>query len=487
MKAIYIDVDSLRPDFLGAYGYDAMTSPEITALASDGVRFDRAYAANSPCMASRASFLSGRYGVSNGIVTHGTGAQRMRLPRNWHGESPSHLDEAPIQVDGTVYEGNVQFDEVDNEVCSSGAKWSTLPELLFNNDIETAAISSFPRHPAPWFYHLWDYFRHPREPDGTDEGYHTVRAETVVNHALEYLDGKEQNDDFFLYVQLWDPHGPYMRTDDEVERFRGEVPEPAYPTGEQIKAHQEWDARMSAPRMGIEDRSDLLEMVANYCAEIQYTDEQLSRLLDHLHSEELYDESLIIFTADHGEEFGERGVYRDHGSTHEATQRVPLVIKPPASRAMSRAQTDELVTNVDMAPTVAEYFDVPIPGAWQGRSLVPLLEADAGEWRDHLIIEHGAHTVQRSIVTDEWKLTKTLHPSVWDEYEDEFQLYDLAADPHEQDNLAPEQPDLVDHLHKEMLAWVEAHREHGEDPLLRASRNGPPYYFVQKGRGSNYS
>ena len=71
MPALYIDIDSLRPDHPGCYGYDAPTTPNIDAFAEDAVRFDRAYVANSPCMPSRAAFTTGRYGINNGVTTTG--------------------------------------------------------------------------------------------------------------------------------------------------------------------------------------------------------------------------------------------------------------------------------------------------------------------------------------------------------------------------------------------------------------------------------
>jgi arylsulfatase A-like enzyme len=481
MQAIYVDVDSLRPDFLQPYGYEAPSSPGLAAFAEDAICFDRAYAANSPCMASRAGFLSGRYGVNNGVVTHGSGGQRLRSPKNWNGLSPTAVDGNPISLDGVVLEADVRFNQAGDESYSSGRKWYTLPETLFHSDVETVAISSFPRHPAPWFYTLWDQFRHPREPTGSDEGYHTVRAETVIDHALEYLENAAPEDDFFLYIQLWDPHGPYKRTTSEVERFRGEIPEPDYPTAEQIDSHQAWDARMSAGDMGISKRRDLLEMLANYCAEIRYMDTHLSRLFEYLRDVDLYDESLVLFASDHGEEFGERGIYRDHGSTHEATQRVPLLIKPPKSQPLENSTTDELVTNIDLAPTILDYFDIDPPAEWQGHSLRSIIEDDYGEWRDLIVAEHGVHIIQRSVITHEWKFTKTLHPSVWDEYEDKLQLYDLPNDPYEQTNVASDHPDLVTNLEKEMAYWISQHRGHGEDPLRSLQRSGPPYYHLQKG------
>ncbi|MFB6135620.1 MAG: sulfatase [Halobacteriaceae archaeon] len=453
MQVVYIDVDSLRPDHVGAHGYEPPTTPNIDEFAADAVRFDTAYTANSPCMPSRAGTLSGRYGLNNGVETHGPLGQVLRGPHSW------------LDWDGDASE------------------YRTLPELFFENYVHAAAVASFPRHPAKWFYHLWDEFHHPREPEG--EGFQDPRAEVVADRALEVVD-RNADEDFYLQVQFWDPHGQYHRTDGEVERFRDETPLPPYPTEEQLDRHAEWGTWRN-PRDpviqdtvdhggydGIESREALRECLAHYDAEIRYADEHVGRLLDDLRDRGVYDDALILLAADHGEEFGEHGVYREHANAYDPTQRIPLFVKPPGGADLDARE--EVVTNVDIAPTVADYAGLDAPGAWQGRSLRPLVEGEDADWREGVVLDHGLYTAQRAYRTDRWKLVRTLHGGYWEGVTPEWQLYDLAADPWEQEDVAAANPEVVADLREEMAAWVDEHRGREEDALYEVAREGPSNY-----------
>jgi len=447
MPVLYIDIDSLRPDHLGCYGYDAPTSPNIDELAADAVRFDRAYAAASPCMPSRAASLTGRNAINNGVVTH---------------------------------------DERGQQLYPADAGWdATLPELFFANRIRTGAVSSFPRHPATWFYHLWHEFYNPQEPAGDGEYFQTPRGEHVTDLATDFLDDHD-DEEFYLHVQYWDPHGPYQRSDEEVERFR-EYDAPPYPTEEQIDDHLDWHAWRSAAYSGvadeglryvdadrIENRDVLNELISHYDAEIRYVDEHVGRLLDVLRDRGLYEETTIVLTADHGEEFGEQGLYREHWSTHDGTQRIPLLIKPPSDADVEPGWRDQLVTNVDYAPTIADLAGIDeTPPSWQGRSLRPVLEDPAADWRDHVVFDHGLYTAQRAVRTDRWKFIRTYHPGHWPSVVPDRQLYDMEADPWEQENVAEEHPDVVEDLEERMFVWAERRSGPREDPLCEISREGP--------------
>jgi arylsulfatase A-like enzyme len=451
VNVIYIDVDSFRPDHVGAYGYAPPTTPNIDAFAEDAVRFDTAYSANSPCIPSRAGTLSGRYGLTNGVETHGRLGMTMNAPE------------------------------------SGGSPFGTLPELFFDEFVHAAAVASFPRHPAPWFYHVWDEFHHPRE-ESADEGMQSVRAERVADRALDVLD-RNAADDLYLQVQFWDPHGQYRRSDEEVEAFRGETPVPPYPTAGQIAEHLEWgtwrypqdaaidDTVQYTDHDGIENREALAECLAHYDAEIRYADHHVGRLLDDLQDRGLYDDSLVVLAADHGEEFGEHGLYREHGNVHDPTQRIPLFVKPPGG-AGGRSRS-EVVTNVDIAPTVADYAGLDAPDAWQGRSLCPLVEGEDPEWRDGVVIDHGLYTAQRGYRTERWKLVYTLHAGYWPGVTPEWQLYDMEADPHEQDDIADERPGVVAELRDRMASWVGRFRGRDEDALYEVAREGPANYTLR--------
>jgi len=445
MRTLYIDIDSLRPDHLGCYGYEAPTTPNLDDLAEDAVRFECAYAADSPCMPSRAALTTGRYGIHNGVTTHGTEGQTL------------------YDVDGDA---------------------PTLPELFFEERTTAAAVSSFPRHPAPWFYHLWHEFHHPQELPG--EGFQSPRGEEVTRLATGVLD-RHPEGDLFQYTQYWDPHGPYRRSDEDVERFR-DFPAPPYPTAKQIEEHLQWgDLWRSASTPGVGDealqyveadsiqsRAVLDELVSHYDAEIRYADRWVGELLDDLRERGLYEETLVVVTADHGEEFGEHGVYREHWSTHDGTQRVPMLVKPPANVDYEAGPRDHLVTNVDMAPTIADYAELDVPDAWQGRSLRPVLEDPDADWRDRIVVDHGLYTAQRAVRTDRYKFIRTFNPGPYGHVTPDRQLFDMQEDPWEQTDISGERPELVEELEGEMTRWAEAHRGDHEDSLRRTARVGQP-------------
>jgi arylsulfatase A-like enzyme len=443
VPTLYIDIDSLRPDHLGCYGYDAPTTPNIDEFAEDAVRFERAYVADSPCMPSRAALTTGRYGINNGVTTHGSAGRTL-----------ADVDGAP----------------------------PTLPELFFEDRTRTSAVSSFPRHPATWFYHLWHEFHQAQEEPG--EGFQSPRGEDVTRLAVDALD-RHGDDEFFQYVQYWDPHAPYRRSDAEVERFR-DHPAPPYPTADQVDDHLEWSAWRSAATPGladealqyveadsIEDRSVLNELVSHYDAEISYVDRCVGELLDALDERGLYEDTLVVITADHGEELGEHGVYREHWSTHDGTQRVPLLVKPPTDEPVEPGARDHLVTNVDMAPTLADYAGLEAPDGWHGESLRSVVANSDAPGRDRIVVDHGLYTAQRAVRTDRWKFVRTYHPGMWPGVVPDRQLFDMEADPWEQENVADNHPDVVDDLETEMLRWAETHRSEHEDSLRVTAREEP--------------
>jgi arylsulfatase A-like enzyme len=456
MRVVYIDIDTLRPDHLGAYEYEQPTSPNIDRLADDGVVFDNAYVSNSPCMASRAAWISGRYSVNNGVATHGPAGRTLSSPYHWEG-----------------FEGDLR-------------EYWTLPELFFNERFDTAAVSSFPRHTAPWFYHLWHEYHHPQEPAGQEadwplgRGFQTPRAEEVTDLGLSVLEGL--GEDFFLYLQYWEPHIPYFRSDEEIERFR-DPPLPPYPTKDQIESE---DHYVEGTGTDITSMEEYEEMLAHYDAEIHYADRHVGRVIDRLRETGIYDETMVVVTADHGEEFGEHAGYQTHWTAHEGTNKVPLIVKPPASTSAEPGRRSELVTNVDVAPTLADYAGLEPPAAWQGRSLRPLLAGENVSWRDRIVYEHGLFVAQRAIRTDRWKLLRTYHSGIWDDRFTDVALYDLEADPWEQTNVADDHPELVTKLRGRMTEWVEDHVGRDGDPLMAVARDGPMGYKVAANDWNSY-
>jgi len=448
MNVLLIDIDSLRPDHIGIYDYKQDTTPNIDRLASDSAVFKNAYAASSPSLPSRASMISGRYSVSNGIVSHGRNAQKINSPKTMDPEKLKNWD------------GDMK-------------DWWLLPELFFENRIETIGISSEPRHPVTWINNTFHKFYQPQEPEGQMETHATVRGDKVADQAIENIDSKQE--DFFLYAQFWDPHIPCKRSKNEIEELL--TPElPEYLTADQLHKHMKKDWN-SPSTINLDSGEDVRKLIAGYDAEINYVDKQIGRIIQKLKKEEIYDETLIILTADHGEEFGEHGIYREHWSVYEVVQRIPLIVKPPNGSEMKKI--DKLVTNVDIAPTAAEYASFKTPIKWQGSSLKPLIQSQNIEWRNHLVVDHGLYTAQRAIISEDgWKFTKTLHSGLSDL--PEKQLFNLEKDDYEQQNLVEEKNEKAEELEKQMEKWVKKHLILDEDPLKQLAKKGPVGYRYLK-------
>lgn len=441
MNVLIIDIDSLRADQLQPYGGEKSIAPEINSLAEKSKIFTNAYVPGSPSMPSRASLLYGRFPVHHHVETHGTMGQTMNHPYSWSFERKKN------------WEGDLR-------------DWWSLPEKVFRSEVQTCAVSSASRYPAPWMFNFWNEFHQPEE-DGEITSFASVNADEVTEISLDFLERTEE--DFFLYTQFWDPHVPMQRPDKEVEKFE-EMEIPEHPTEEQIKEHQDWDTEKSAEEKNIESREDLKQLYAEYRAEINHVDQNIGKIIEYLKEEEVFEETLIILTSDHGEEFGEHGIYQEHWSTNEKIQKVPLLVKPP--QETEKAELDELVSNVDLASTVVDYLDMDEPEKWQGRSLKPLIEEDNFDWREFLVLDHGLHTAQKAIREDKWKMIQTLHPGDWGRKIQEIQLFDVEEDPMEQENLALEKPKLVERLKQKMDLWREQ-RKDGEDPLVKVGDIGP--------------
>ncbi|MCL6625765.1 sulfatase family protein [Alicyclobacillus shizuokensis] len=415
MKVIYFDIDSLRPDHLGVYGYKRPTSPNIDQVARDGIVFQNCFASDSPCMPSRAATISGRFGARTGIVTHGPRGETMDL------------------------------------------KVDTLPNILRAAGVTTAAVSTFGRHPSPWFYVGWENFYDPK-------GWHfqATPAWKINEIALDWLDDHAK-DDFFLWVQYWDVHSVYNPPESCVDAVKSDD-YPEYPTKDQVHNHRNDVFWHSAGMMGIDSYETYKHMVDLYDAEIRYVDYHIGQVLKKLDSLGISEDTAIIISADHGEELGEHGVYIEHWSVYDGTNRVPLIVRLPKALQQSGVRHD-LVYQMDLSATILDLFGVRVPEKWDAKSLL------SGDSRTHLVCGHGLYTAQRAVITENWKLIRTYHPGQWDI--PNVQLFDRKHDVFEQHSVVHEHRGVVKELMDYLTDWES--RVAGEtDPMKVNALYGPP-------------
>lgn len=441
MRIIYFDIDCLRPDHLGCYGYNRPTSPAIDEIARQGTRFNHYYCASSPCLPSRTAWSSGRFGIRNGVISNHSAGARFRIK-------------------STHYNGP----ESENEMFA---------RQLRRHGYDTISFSNFAdRHSALWFMHGWSEFHTPNLKCGVET------AEEVNAPVLRWLKQNASRDNYFMHINYWDVHRCYKMDASWADRFRDSPVPQRWPDEEAIRQHQSIQGLFTAqgqfhqgrspyPLMpgAISSRRDFEHMVTGYDAAIAYVDQHVSQVLAELERQNLLEETVIIISGDHGDAFGEHGVYSDHVCADECVQRVPLIVKWPGM-APEGGQCSSLLYNVDFAPTVCDLLGVPTPMDWDGDSFKQNLCGDGGLERDHLVWDCALYTVQRAVRTKSHLMIRT-----YDDHGYSFapvELYNMETDPYQAKDIAPENPALVAECTSRMEEWVEAQKSKGdwvEDPI----------------------
>ena len=457
MKILYVDVDSLRPDHTGPYGYARRITPNLDRLAERSVRFDRYYCSDSPCLPSRTALVSGQFGITNGVIGHAGDDARFRM-ESGHRPMPGRPN---------------------------------LAQALVGLGYRTASISSFAERHRAHHFNAGVLETLQTTPDIGDEP-----AEIVTDVAIDWIRRHRATDDWYLHLTYWDPHTDYLHPAEWTERAAAAGPAPEWPDAATIAEHQRVHGPRSAsdlhyaggPRTSrvphnmpdaIRTRADFEHLVNGYDGAIHYWDHHFGRLLDALAELGLDGEVAVVVSADHGESMGELGSYAEHGMASEPVNRIPLIVHWPGVTDEGQARHyDHLLYNIDYAPTVLDMLGVTeLPEKWQGTSFAPLLRGAELERRDHLVLGHGAHTYQRSVRTATHMYTRTYHPGSFTV--DWESLWDMQADPHQTENLAAKEPELLDRMRARLLDWWHTYAATPgalPDPMQISMQQGPTLY-----------
>jgi arylsulfatase A-like enzyme len=449
MRIIYVDVDTLRADHTSPYGYHRDTTPNLRGLAERSVVFDRYYCSDSPCLPSRTALTSGQFGITNGVIGHFGEAARFRLDSG-HGPHPHR----PL-----------------------------LGQRLQQGGYYTAAVSMFAeRHRA---YHFLGNFRESiRASDKlNDEEAHEVNAV-----AIDWIRRHAAEDNWYLHLTYWDPHTPYLAPAEYSQRAAALGPPPEWPDQATIEAHAEVYGPRGAldlhyfvgPRAGapeaIRGRADFEQLIDDFDGSIVYWDEHFGELLRALDELGIRESTAIIVSADHGEAFGENGMYAEHGFANEPVQRVPLIISWPGLTDSPR-RNSSLLYHIDLAPTLCDLLDIPIPEGWQGESFADAIRGDEIGSREYLVLGQGAHTYQRAVRTRDHLYIRTFHPGAYRaEWE---QCFDVTNDPHLTHDLLPDQPELGERMRARLAEWTWTYAGGPgalPDPMMATLNVGPVYY-----------
>jgi choline-sulfatase len=457
MNVLYIDIDSLRRDHLGCYGYHRNTSPAIDRVAADGIRFENVYASDVPCHPSRTALWSGRHGLVTGVVGHGgTACEPFRegAERSWAGTF--------------LYDGWMQ--------------------CLRDVGYQTVTVSSFGERHGCWHWYA-----------GFNEIFNCGKkgletADEVVPTALDWLRRKGKSGRWFMHVNVWDPHTPYRTPAAFGDPFSNE-PLPGWVT----KAVLERSMQGFGPHSALEPNGygaekmdyprapypiDSMERVAawfnGYDTGIRYADDHVAMLMATLEELGLADDTIVMISADHGENIGELNVWADHQTADQYTCNVPLIVRWPNAPEMTGVNAG-LHYHFDWAATLVERLGGKVPPVWHGRSFADALAAKKDGGREFLVLSQGAWAAQRAVrfraEGADWMMMRTYH----DGYKDlgPFMLFNLTEDPHEEHDLAAARADLVDYAMRALDGWrgdtmVAAQRD--TDPLMTVMAEGGPFH-----------
>jgi arylsulfatase A-like enzyme len=369
-NVILISIDTLRADHLSCYGYERNTSPALDELAGSGVLFEEVLASSPWTLPSHVSMVTSLSPATHGCSLVGGAKLQKRI--------------------------------------------ATLAEILRNQGYRTHAITTI-------LYLTGTY--------GFDQGFdrlvalgHRARAGRVTDEAVDWV-RRHRDERFFLFLHYYDPHSDYAPPAAYRQRF-----DPGYegPIDGSVPNLLEVEDRMS--------EADLRHLVALYDGEIAYVDDQLKRLLDEIKGMGLRENTVIVLTADHGEEFREHGGF-GHGFTlYDEQLRVPLLISWPG-RLQGGRRVKGPVQLIDIVPTLIEMLKVESFGTTRRFEGVSLVEngresAQAGDPSRDAFSQ--TQLGDRELYADRVGGAK----AIYDATSGRWELYDLSEDPGETNNLA---------------------------------------------------
>ena len=358
-NVLLISIDTLRPDHLGCYGYEKDTSPNIDALAGQGAIFLNTVSSTCWTLPAHISMLTG-----TDISVHGVTNDGISLHRG-----------IPL-----------------------------LAEILQQDGYRTAAFCSSPYlNPAFGFDRGFDIYHNTdldkegfndtvflEDRNQWQEVHEEITSPLIEKLAVEWL-GEEREGPFFLFLHMWDPHFDF-------------IPPPPYDTafdpdyeGTVNSLHFMFNNDINVNM----DPRDLEHIIALYDGEIAFTDYHLGRIFDRLRELGLFDNTLIIITGDHGEEFFEHGNKGHRITLYDESVKIPLIVILPG-RDLKGMKISEQAGIIDIASTILDYLGLPVKLPMHGRSLLPLLEGEEIDDDNPLLLELEDHL--RALRTNRYKL-----------------------------------------------------------------------------------
>jgi choline-sulfatase len=435
---IFIMSDEHDPGVTGCYGDPVIETPNLDRLAREGVTFDACYTTSPLCVPARLSFTAGKY-----VSRCGAWNNTCRLASN---DMPS----VPRVLQGAGYEtflcGKQHYDRNRRYGFTD-----ILPEVSSNNSVKRGRLE---RRRAD------DTTPNLKSWEGRSANFHPGEDSGIMNHdrmvtrrTCEFLENWNGNrQPFFLFVGHLAPHFPLIAPQAIHEKYRGRVPPPDIPEGliESLPLNYQ-QLRYGFGKVNIDP-----EVVQRgrelYWALTDWYDGQIGQILDTLDQCDFRENTVVVYTSDHGENKGDHGLWWKN-NMFEHSARIPLIVRWPRrwTGGQRRAGACSLV---DVVQTVCGLAGADVPADWDGDSMLDWLDTSEAKWKDRALSEYYGHNIASGIVMlrqGSWKYV--YHTRADSEHGPEHELYNLNEDPQEFRNLAtdPAQQARMAEMHAAML------------------------------------
>jgi arylsulfatase A-like enzyme len=428
---LFIMCDDHASHAISCYGSKINRTPNIDRLAKEGMRFENCFCTNSVCAPSRAVILTGKYSHLNGIV--------------------------------------------ENYIRFNGAQ-QTLPKLLKGGGYETAIIGKWHLGSDPTGFEYWNIlpdqgvYHNPKFIEMGVTRQHTgYVTDLITDFCINWIKQRQSDKPFFLMYHHKAPHRDFSPDVSHVSMYKeSEIPEPAtfnddYKTREQTAGATDLTVRDLLAESDVGEpipenlTGDALKKwkyqhwIKRYLGCIASVDDNLGRMLDFLEAQGLAENTIVVYTSDQGFFLGDHGII-DKRFMYEESLRMPLIIRYPKEIAPSSVNNN-IVLNLDFAPTLLDFAGVSIPGDTQGESFREILRGKKlKNWRKSMYYHYYEYPygwgVKRhyGVRTSRYKLIHFYYDI------DLWELYDLQKDPYELNNVCadPAYANIVNELKAEL-------------------------------------
>ena len=416
---VFFGIDTLRHNHMSLYGYNRLTTPHIDNYLKDGTVFNKCFSPAIPTTPGYSSMMTG-------------------------------LDLFSTNVVALRHQGDL------------APNVKTLAEILGENGYNTTCVGFRGNVGGRGYQNYIDFAGWGADRDD-GRSHKAENLNDVAIPELERLAGDDKP--FFLFLRHMDPHAPYL---------------PPFPFSRMFYQGNEFDTANRSLKECYEFKpfrdfflswfpagcTDAEYMIAQYDAAIAYMDSCIQSILEKLSVLGIEEETLVVFTSDHGETLNEHDCYFDHHSLYDQTIAVPFAMKLKGCPKISGKRFDDFCQVKDIVPTITDILDIETGIAYDGRNLMELVRGNEIAQESEMYITEATWMRKHGWRTPEWKLIIALEPDF--HFKPTVELYNLINDPGENDNVADKEPEVVKFLTARMNDFI-AKREKAvgrENPMI---------------------